>query len=256
MQTKPYLALLGLIVLTAIPASAQTGAGSPLSDTQWKGVYGSGTQANTPATLQIHSQNGSLMGTLTYDRYEETFAITATGTRALRLKGVSYRILRGGGTFDLDNFSGQLSPDGNRLNATGGDAKSVVANEWLNLQKVNSTPGAAPQAAPPGLTRSLIGSRWDGAIAESQKGGTPVQLRIVQQNGGLNAVLVWDGFEEILGITLTAPSGIQMRGTSYRDLQNQRRRFTLDNARGEISSDGHNMQGLIDGRHFEFRRVN
>jgi hypothetical protein len=257
MQTKPYLALLGFIALTAMVAGAQNNsAGSPLSDTQWKGIYASGTRSNLPATLQIYSRNGSLMGTLTYDGYEETVAITPSGPRSIRIKGVSYRDLRGGRTFYLDSFSGQVSPDGSRIDADGGDTNSVVANQWLKLQKVDSRPGATPQPASPNLMRSLIGSNWDGAIAESQKGGTPAQLRIVQQNGALNAILVYEQFEEVLSVTLTAPSHVQMRGTSYRDLENQRRRFTLDNAQGEISSDGRAMQGQIGGQHFEFRRVN
>ena len=257
MKAKRNLALLGLVASMAMVACGQTRGTSTtgLADTEWKGIYASGTRSNIPATLHLYSQNGSLMGTLTYDGYEETVAIT-TGPGAMRIKGVSYRDLRGGRNFYLDTFSAQISPDGRSMNANGGDANSVVANQWLRLQKVDSTPAAPPQPAPESLVRSLIGSNWDGAIAESQKGGTPAQMRIVQQNGALTAILDYEGFEEVLAVTLTAPSGIQMRGTSVRDLQNQRRRFDLDTAQGEISPDGRRMQGQIAGPHFDFRRVN
>jgi hypothetical protein len=263
MSTKQNLKRFGLIAALAMVAGGQirTGSaqssnsgGSSLANTEWKGIYGSGTSSNIPATLRIYSQNGSLMGTLTYDGYEETVAITATQPR-VRIKGVSYRDLRGGRTFDLDTFNGQISADGRRLTADGGDTKSVVANEWLRLQKVDSTSGGAPQPASQNFVRSLIGSNWNGAIAESQKGGSPAQMRIVQQNGAPTAILTWEGFEEVLALTFTAPSGIQMRGTSFRDLSNQGRSFTLDRAQGEVSPDGQRMQGQIAGRHFDFRRV-
>jgi len=81
-------------------------------------------------------------------------------------------------------------------------------------------------------------------------------MRIVQQNGALAAILDYDQFEEVLALTLTAPSGIQMRGISYRDLENRRRGFTLDAAQGEMSADGRSMQGVISRRHFDFHRVN
>jgi hypothetical protein len=257
MQTKRYLLLLILFALTAPLVRAQTNSAVSLSGTQWKGIYGSGTQANIAATLQISSQNGSLVGILSYDGYQETVAITAIGPGSFGIKGVSYKDLRGGRRFYLDNFKAQITPDGGHLNATGGDANSVVANEWLKLQKVELTAGGAPQPASPNLAKSLIGSNWNGAIAESQKGGTPAQLRIVQQNGGLNAILDYENFEEVLAITLTAPSNIQMRGVSYRDLGKLGPRgFTLDTAQGEISPDGRGIQGVIHGRHFDFRRLN
>jgi hypothetical protein len=243
------------ITLTAVVVNAQSSPAS-LSGTQWKGIYASGRQSNIPATLSIYSQNGSMMGTLTYDGYVETVAITANGPRALRMKGVSYKDTRGGRSFYLDSFNAEISADGHAINATGGDANSAVANEWLRLQRADSSASAAPEPASPTLARALVGSNWQGGIAESQKGATPAQLRIVQQGGGLNAILVYEQFEEVLAVTLTAPSGIQMRGTAYRDLDNQRRGFTLDTAQGEISSDVHTMRGTIDGRHFEFHRVN
>ncbi|HUI81916.1 MAG TPA: hypothetical protein VLY24_28540 [Bryobacteraceae bacterium] len=144
MKTEPSLGLLCLVASIAMVACGQTrpvsggssdnsSASSP-TDTQWKGIYGSGTSANIPATLSVHSQGGS--GTLTYDGYEETVAITSTGPRTLSMKGVSYRDLHGGRTFNLDTFTLQISPDGNSMNGNGGDTSSVVANEWLQLQKV------------------------------------------------------------------------------------------------------------------------
>lgn len=240
MRTKANLASLVLIAialtvtgiaLTAMVAAAQNSAGASLSGTQWKGIYASGRQSNIPATLNIYSQNGSVMGTLTYDGYIETVAITANGPRALRMKGVSYRDTRGGRSFYLDNFSAQISGDGRSINATGGDTNSAVASEWLKLQRSDSTSSAAPLPASPNQARALMGSNWQGGIAESQKGATPAQLRIVQQNGALNAILVYEQFEEVLAIT-------------------------LDTAKGEISSDGHTIQGTIDGRRFDFHRVN
>jgi hypothetical protein len=261
MKAQHKLSLLVLIASIAMLACAQTrpsnnsGAGS-LADTQWKGIYGSGTSANIPATLHIVSQNGTLTGTLTYDGYEETVAITSTSPQAVRIKGVSYRDTRGGRSFYLDTFSAQISPDGRSLNGTGGDTNSVTANQWLRLQKVEGTAGGAPQPAPQKLVQSLIGSNWRGGIAEAQKGATPAQLRIVQQNGGPTAILDYEGFEEVLALTFTAPSSIQMRGTSVRDLSNQRRNFTLDQGQGDISSDGRRIQGVIARRHFDFSRVN
>jgi len=265
MRTKANLASLVLIAivltaaaitLTAVVVNAQSSAGASLSGTQWKGIYASGRQSNIPAILSIYSQNGAMMGTLAYDGFEETVAITTNGPRALRIKGLSYRDTRGGRSFYLDNFSGQISADGHAINATGGDTNSAVANEWLKLQRSDSTSSAAPQPASPNQARALIGSNWQGGIAESQKGATPAQLRIVQRNGALNAILVYEQFEEVLTVTLIAPSGIQMHGTAYRDLENQRRGFTLDTAQGEISPDGHTLRGTIGRQRFEFHRVN
>jgi hypothetical protein len=149
MRTKANLGLMALIAiaLTAAIAAAQSSAGASLSGTQWKGTYASGTTSNTPATLSIHSQNGSLTGTLTYDGYEETVAITTNGPLKLRIKGVSGRDTRGGRSFYLDNFSAQISADGRSMDATGGDTNSAVANEWLKLQRSDSTPATAQQPA-------------------------------------------------------------------------------------------------------------
>jgi hypothetical protein len=153
-RTKPNLGWLCLVASVAMVACGQTrpvsgGASnnpstSSPADTQWTGIYGSGTSANIPATLRVTSQNGSLTGTLTYDGYEETVAITSTGPKTLLIKGVSYRDLQGGRTFNLDNFAVQVSADGNSMNGTGGDAGSVVANEWLRLQKVGTSPAGTP----------------------------------------------------------------------------------------------------------------
>ena len=266
MKLQYQFGLLVLMAATALLAGAQnrptTGGpsnnsgASSLADTQWKGIYGSGTSANIPATLHVYSQNGALMGTLTYDGYEETVAVESTGPRAVRIKGVSYKDTRGGRTFSLDTFTAQISPDGRSMNGNGKDAHAVVANEWLRLQKVETATGGAPQPAPETAVRALIGSNWRGAIAEAQKGGTPAQMRIVQQNGTPTALLEYEDFEEVLTLTLTAPSGIQMHGTSVRDLSNQRRGFNLDNGQGQISPDGRRMQGVIGGQHFDFSRVN
>ena len=122
-------------------ASSSNGAGGPaLANTDWKGTYASGTSSNIPATLHIYSQNGSLMGTLTYDGYEETVDIITT-PRGLQIKGVSYRDLRGGRNFYLDTFSAEVSTDGRGMNATGGDTNSAVASQWLKLQKVDASAG-------------------------------------------------------------------------------------------------------------------
>jgi hypothetical protein len=149
MRTKAYLGLLVLvaIALSAAIAAAQSSTGASLSGTQWKGIYASGTTSNTPATLSIRSQNGALTGTLTYDGFEETVAITANGPLKLRIKGVSGRDTRGGRNFYLDNFSAELSADGRSMNATGGDTNSVVANQWLKLQRSDSTPAVAQHPA-------------------------------------------------------------------------------------------------------------
>jgi hypothetical protein len=72
----------------------------------------------------------------------------------LRIKGVSGRDTRGGRSFYLDNFSAQISADGRSMDATGGDTNSVVANEWLKLQRSDSTPAAAQQPAAPSQART------------------------------------------------------------------------------------------------------
>ncbi len=264
MNTKMSLWLLGVLTLFATAAGGQarpvTGGpvnnsgGSPLVDTEWKGTYASGTQSNIPAVLRVFARNGSLMGTLTYDGYEETVAITSTGPRTWRLKGVSYRDVRGGRAFSLDTFTVQLSPDGRSMNGSGGDTASVVSNQWLKLQRADSA-ATPPQPASENFVRSLMNTSWDGAIAESQKGGTPAQMKIALQKGAPTAVVTYDGFEEVLALSFTAPSGIQMRGTSFRDLSNQRRGFTLDTGQGEVSADGLRLQGALGGHHFDFRRV-
>jgi hypothetical protein len=129
---------------TAPGSSSSASTATSSGGSQWTGIYGSGTSANINATLHIDSQDPSLTGTgtLTYDGYEEAVSITSTGPHTLSIKGVSYKDLRGGRTFYLDNFKAEVSADGNSMNATGGDTDSVVANAWLKLQRAGSAPGA------------------------------------------------------------------------------------------------------------------
>ena len=91
---------------------------------------------------------------MTYDGFEETVAITTNGPIKLSIKGISGRDTRGGRSFYLDNFSAQISSDGRSMNATGGDTNSAVANEWLKLQRSDSTSAAAQQPASPNQART------------------------------------------------------------------------------------------------------
>ena len=121
-----------------------------------------------------------------------------------------------------------------------------------------------PQAnAAQDLVLSLADSSWVGARVDHAKGNSPAQLKIVQQKGNLTALLTCDGVEETLVVTVSAPSTIQLKGVSFRDLQYSGRDaplvFPLDNFTAELS-DGRtiNLTGVdSQGGHsrFEFRRV-
>jgi hypothetical protein len=120
---------------------------------------------------------------------------------------------------------------------------------------------SAPQGtAEQNSARSLADSSWDGAMGDAAKGNSPAQLKFVQQKNGLMAVLTYAGYEETLAVTVTGPSTIQMKGVSYRDVQNEHRRFNLDMMNAEITLYGKRLSGTSSdsqgGRsRFEFRRV-
>lgn len=120
---------------------------------------------------------------------------------------------------------------------------------------------SAPQGtAEQNSTRSLADSSWDGAMGDAAKGNSPAQLKFLQQKSGLTALLSYAGYEETLAVTVTGPSTIQMKGVSYRDLQNEHRRFNLDMMNAEITLYGKRLSGMSSdsqgGRsRFEFRRV-
>jgi hypothetical protein len=120
---------------------------------------------------------------------------------------------------------------------------------------------SAPQGtAEQNSARSLADSAWDGAMGDAAKGNSPAQLKFAMQKGSLMALLTYAGYEETLAVTVTGPSTIQMKGISYRDLQNEHRRFNLDMMNAEISLYGKRLSGMSTdsqgGRsRFEFRRV-
>jgi hypothetical protein len=120
---------------------------------------------------------------------------------------------------------------------------------------------SAPQGtAEQNSARSLADSSWDGAMGDAAKGNSPAQLKFAMQKGNLMALLTYAGYEETLAVTVTGPSTIQMKGISYRDLQNEHRRFNLDMMNAEISLYGKRLSGMSTdsqgGRsRFEFRRV-
>jgi hypothetical protein len=120
---------------------------------------------------------------------------------------------------------------------------------------------SAPQGtAEQNSARSLADSSWDGAMGDAAKGNSPAQLKFAMQKGKLTALLTYAGYEETLSVTITGPSTIQMKGVSYRDLQNEHRRFNLDTMNAEVSLYGKRLSGTSSdnegGRsRFEFRRV-
>jgi hypothetical protein len=119
---------------------------------------------------------------------------------------------------------------------------------------------AAQGTAEQNSARSLADSSWDGAMGDAAKGNSPAQLKFVQQKGNLTALLTYAGYEETLSVTVTGPSTIQMKGVSYRDLQNEHRRFNLDMMTAEISLYGKRLSGTSTdnqgGRsRFDFRHV-
>jgi hypothetical protein len=119
----------------------------------------------------------------------------------------------------------------------------------------------APQGtAEQNSARSLVDTSWDGAMGDAAKGNSPAQLKFAMQKGSLMALLTYAGHEETLAVTVTGPSTIQMKGVSYRDLQNEHRRFNLDMMTAEVSLYGKRLSGTSSdnqgGRsRFEFRRV-
>ena len=119
---------------------------------------------------------------------------------------------------------------------------------------------AAQGSAEQNSARSLADSSWDGAMGDAAKGNSPAQLKFVQQKGSVMALLTYAGYEQTLSVTVTGPSTIQMKGVSYRDLQNGHRRFNLDTMNAEVSLCGKRQSGTSSdnqgGRsRFEFRRV-
>jgi hypothetical protein len=120
---------------------------------------------------------------------------------------------------------------------------------------------SAPQGtAEQNSARSLADSSWDGAMGDAAKGNSPAQLKFAMRKGSLMALLTYAGYEETLAVTVKGPSTIQMQGVSYRDLQNEHRRFNLDTMNGEVSLYGKHLSGMSSdsqgGRsRFEFRRI-
>ena len=84
---------------------------------------------------------------------------------------------------------------------------------------------------------------------------SPAQLKIVLQKGKLIGYLTYEDFEETLAVTVSAPSKIQLKGVSVRDLQGAGRGFDLETLNAELSPDGRRLSGTTGTRsRFEFRR--
>ena len=120
--------------------------------------------------------------------------------------------------------------------------------------------GAWGAGAPQSTVRSLADSNWRGAVGYTAKGNSPAELRFITKDGKLVGIVTYDGAEETMAITLTAPSGIQMKGVSFRDLNGNNPQFNLDTFTGEISKDGGTISGTgIDTggtrSKFEFHRT-
>jgi len=120
---------------------------------------------------------------------------------------------------------------------------------------------SAPRAATPQKPGpSLAGTFWDGALADVSKGSMPAKLNFILKNGDLTGLLVSDGSEETFLVTISAPTGIHMKGLACRDLTSQGRKFYLDTFAGELSQDGHTISGTATSQggtrsRWEFRRV-
>jgi hypothetical protein len=90
-----------------------------LAGTYWDGALGDVAKGSTPAKLNIVLKNGDLTGILTSDGSEETFLITVSSPRGIRMKGLSVRDLtRQGRSFYLDTFTGELSQDGHVISGS------------------------------------------------------------------------------------------------------------------------------------------
>jgi hypothetical protein len=97
----------------------------------------------------------------------------------------------------------------------------------------------------------------DGAMGDVAKGNSPAHLRIVLQKGNLTGFLTYDGFEETLSVSVSAPSSVRLKDVSFRDLQRVGRGFDLESLSAELSQDGRGISGTAGTRsRFEFRRVN
>lgn len=124
---------------------------------------------------------------------------------------------------------------------------------------------AAPEASTaPNVTASLADSSWVGARIGRAKGNSPAQLRILQENGRLTALLTCDAVEETLAITASAPSTLQLKGISFKDLKYSGRTFPLDFSlhtfTADLSQQGQQLTLTgVDSRgahsRYEFRRV-
>jgi len=125
---------------------------------------------------------------------------------------------------------------------------------WSGVGRLMSAPQAS---TPQSLVRSIADSTWDDAMGDVAKGNSPAQLRIVLQKGSLIGFLTYDGFEETLSVSVSAPSSIRLKDVSFRDLQRAGRGFNLELFSAELSQDGRRISGTTGTRsRFEFRRVN
>ncbi len=139
---------------------------------------------------------------------------------------------------------------------------AILAIAWVGTHRLP----AAPQTDPaPDLVASLADGSWIGSKVNRAKGNSPAQLKFLQQNGNWMAFLACDGYEETLTVTVSAPSTIQLKGVSFKDIKSSGRTipldFALDTFTAEFPQQGQALSlAGVDTRgarsRYEFRRAN
>ena len=99
-----------------------------------------GTVATSAATLDIIQNGSALAGSMRYLGVVEELDVIANNDGSVTLKGTSFQRISGNGSFQLDTFSGVLTPDRQRMSGTYVDTAGN-RGQW-NVARV---PGSSAQ---------------------------------------------------------------------------------------------------------------
>lgn len=99
-----------------------------------------GTVATSAATLDIIQNGTALAGSMRYLGVVEELDVIANNDGSVTLKGTSFQRISGSGSFQLDTFSGVLTPDRQRMSGTYVDTAGN-RGQW-NVARV---PGSSAQ---------------------------------------------------------------------------------------------------------------
>lgn len=175
---------------------------------------------------------------MSYEGIVEELAVRVNVDGTLVLSGMGYRRESGVGSFALDTFYGQLSPDGRQLQGSLIDG-SRKRGQW-SVIKIEATEALAAATAKVLSPDATTVTHWHGTI-----GNWPASLDIFPRKatGEWNARGTYHGVVEDFLLSVKDDGSVILAGHSYYR-EAGAGPFSLDTLYGQLSADGQRLQGL------------